>query len=261
MILPRLGMLRTEISVFTYARSVLVADGAIARPAGHLPVTQPGCDRSTLDAGMDTWLAAAGANDGADAINADGCAALRHQPGIRICKCLYIVDLKSCAGSPTQRLSTCPLEFQSEHYLGVGMMLCDDHIWSDLFDLPEDVHMGGFIHIAAQKPTINFGQKDRPRVPYEHIFQRGPRAGRSEIRYEYTSDVPSWDVYMERCTDWYLSQGEYEHLAPERVDDPVVNASTVVITSTTLRGNTVTEHASTSSSSTHAWMRCRATSP
>ena len=79
-------------------------------------------------------------------------------------------------------------------------------------------------HVAVQKPTINFGSKDRDCDLIEHELKRGPRKGQIEIRRNYHGE-PKYKNYLKRCEDWYLSEGEYEDLAPERVGDPVVNIS------------------------------------
>ena len=137
---------------------------------------------------------------------------------------VWIVDYKTCAESPTQRLQTCPHEFQTQHYLFTTHYLLGEGTLQRKFDLPEDARIGGMYHIAIQKPSINFGSKDRDCELIEHELQRGPRKGQIEIRRKYHGE-PRYENYLKRCEDWYHATGEYEELAPERVGDPVVNIS------------------------------------
>ena len=137
---------------------------------------------------------------------------------------VWIVDYKTCAESPTQRLQTCPYEFQTQHYLFTTNYLLGEGTLQRKFDLPEDARIGGMYHIAVQKPSINFGSKDRDCEIIEHELQRGPRKGQIEIRRKYHGE-PRYENYLNRCKDWYHATGEYEELAPERVGDPVVNIS------------------------------------
>jgi len=137
---------------------------------------------------------------------------------------LYIVDAKTTAGSAEERLITCPLEFQTQHYMMILKLALDNNLLQQIHGLPEDVRVGGMIHIAVQKPTIEFGMKDRDFEEVEHTLQRGPRKGQVEIRRNYSGE-PRFDNYIERCNDWYRGQKEYEHLAEKWVMSPPINYS------------------------------------
>ena len=137
---------------------------------------------------------------------------------------LYIVDAKTTAGSAEERLITCPLEFQTQHYMMVLKLALESNLVQSVYDLPEDVRVGGMVHIAVQKPTIEFGMKDRDCEEIEHTLQRGPRKGQVEIRKNYSGE-PRFENYLERCEDWYRGQGEYEHLAERWNMSPPINYS------------------------------------
>ena len=137
---------------------------------------------------------------------------------------IYIVDAKTTAGSPEERLMTCPLEFQTQHYMMVLKLAIEANLIQPLYDLPKDVRVGGMVHIAVQKPTIEFGMKDRDCEEYEHELSRGPRKGQIEIRKNYSGE-PRFENYLRRCEDWYRGQGEYEHLAERWNSSPPLNYS------------------------------------
>lgn len=137
---------------------------------------------------------------------------------------LFIVDAKTCSGSPEDRLQTCPLEFQTQHYMMVLKLALENNLIQPMFDLPADVKVGGMIHIGVQKPTIDFGMKDRDSEEVEHTLQRGPRKGQVEIRRNYVGE-PRFDNYIDRCNDWYRGQGEYEHLGEKWAMSPPINYS------------------------------------
>ena len=137
---------------------------------------------------------------------------------------IFIVDAKTTAGDPQNRLMICPLEFQTQHYMMTLNFALETGQFQKLYDLPEDVRVGGMIHIAVQKPTIDFGMKDRDYEETEHTLQRGPRKGQVEMRRNYFGE-PRFDNYIARCNDWYRGQGEYEHHAEKWAMSPPVNYS------------------------------------
>jgi hypothetical protein len=137
---------------------------------------------------------------------------------------VFIVDAKTTAGSPEERLITCPLEFQTQHYMMVLNLAIQANYFQPIHNLPQDVRVGGMIHIAVQKPTIDFGMKDRDCEEYEHTLTRGPRKGQVEIRKNYSGE-PRFENYIRRCEDWYRGQGEYEHLAEKWAVSPPINYS------------------------------------
>ncbi|HIJ11996.1 TPA: PD-(D/E)XK nuclease family protein [Candidatus Woesearchaeota archaeon] len=145
---------------------------------------------------------------------------LYHEPQNTV----FIVDAKTTAGDPQDRLLTCPLEFQTQHYMMILKIAIENNLLQSKYDLPEDVGVGGMIHIAVQKPTIDFGMKDRDFEEVEHILQRGPRKGQTEVRRNYIGE-PRFDNYIARCNDWYRGQGEYLHNAEKWAMSPPINYS------------------------------------
>lgn len=131
---------------------------------------------------------------------------------------LWILDYKTCSEPPKVRLSTCPVDFQTRHYLYIVSSLLENGHLSLLLEkhgVPQTARLGGMIHVAFQKPTIDFGMKDRPFTLDTTPFKSGPRKGQPRNERVYAGE-PSYPLYLQRCRDWYLSRGEYAHLAPER---------------------------------------------
>ena len=137
---------------------------------------------------------------------------------------LYIVDAKTTAGSTIDRLQTCPIEFQTQHYVHMLKWLHDAEKITQRYSIPRDAKIGGMIHIAVQKPTIEFGMKDRDHEEHEHLLTRGPRKGQIEIRKTYSGE-PKWENYRNRCRDWFLGNGDYILKKAERNSDPPINFS------------------------------------
>jgi hypothetical protein len=132
---------------------------------------------------------------------------------------VWIVDFKTTSLSTNARLQTCPLEFQTQHYY---------HTLSDAVangNYENYGPIGGVLHIAVRKPSIEFGSKDRPFTLDESPFKSGPRKGEPRNERIYTGE-PDPALYEQRCIDWYLGRGEYSHLEPERLTDPCVAIST-----------------------------------
>ena len=138
---------------------------------------------------------------------------------------VFIVDFKTCSESPILRLSTCPIEFQTQHYLQIAKYLLDSQVMNKKYDLLDTTGVGGMLHIAVKKPTISFGQRDRDFEVTEHTLTRGPRKGQTEIRRKYLGE-PRFENYLRRVKSWYHATDEYEDEAPLRVSDPPVNIST-----------------------------------
>mgnify|MGYP003143424818 CR=1 FL=1 len=137
---------------------------------------------------------------------------------------LFIVDAKTCTGSTINRLRTCPIEFQTQHYIHILNWLIKSGAVQEKYDLPEDVRAAGMIHIAFQKPTIEFGMNDRDFEIVNHELKRGPRKGQIEQRRVYSGE-PRYENYRERCKRWILGTGEFEDQKPARATDPPVNFS------------------------------------
>lgn len=137
---------------------------------------------------------------------------------------LWILDLKSTALNPRDRLSLCSHEFQTAHYLFILKQLLSDFEFLKDHDLPPDVTVGGMMHIAFQKPPLVFGTLDRPCKFVDFTPTRGPNKGITRSEKEYYGE-PSSDLFIERCLRWYRGTHEYSHLAPLRELSPPVNIS------------------------------------
>ena len=137
---------------------------------------------------------------------------------------LWVVDLKTCGESPTDRLQTCTIEYQTQHYIEIARLLVASGELQESFELPADVRVAGMAHIAVQKPTINFGLNDRDFQEEEHTLKSGPRKGQVEIRRKYLGE-PRYENYVARCKRWYAGEGEYEHAKVDREENPPVNIS------------------------------------
>lgn len=87
---------------------------------------------------------------------------------------LWIVDAKTTSGPPLVRLSTVKEEFQTMHYLhGAEWFLSRGLLHKQYPRLPQDVELGGMMHVAILKPSIQFGQADRN----FHWASEGKRTG------------------------------------------------------------------------------------
>ena len=74
---------------------------------------------------------------------------------------LWIVDAKTTASPPLIRLSTVKEEFQTMHYLHALEWFFARGLLHKQYDLPPNVQLGGMMHMAILKPSIQFGQADR----------------------------------------------------------------------------------------------------
>jgi len=132
---------------------------------------------------------------------------------------VWIVDFKTTSMSTNARLQTCPLEFQTQHYYNTFVDAVSARAHEDCGPV------GGVLHIAVRKPSIEFGMKDRPFTLDESPFKSGPRKGEPRNERIYTGE-PDPSLYEQRCIDWYLGRGEYSHFEPERLTDPCIAIST-----------------------------------
>ena len=137
---------------------------------------------------------------------------------------LWVVDFKTTSMSTNARLQTCPLEFQTQHYFHtmLNRTAADPAAaaqWSD----PDRI--GGVLHIAVRKPSIEFGMRDRPFTMDLSPFKSGPRKGEPRNEKIFHGE-PDPYLYEQRCLDWYIGRGEYLHHEPERLTDPCVAIST-----------------------------------
>lgn len=90
---------------------------------------------------------------------------------------LWIVDAKTTAQPPLIRLSTVKEEFQTMHYLHALEWFFSRGLLHKQYNLPADVQLGGMMHMAILKPSIQFGQADRS-FHWESTGKRTGVAGR-----------------------------------------------------------------------------------
>lgn len=131
----------------------------------------------------------------------------------RTSKKVWAVDVKTTGMEVVDRAALCPIEFQTQLYLHGLSVLCGG-ILQTMYDLPQDISVGGFRHIIVKKPPLKFGLADRDCREYEHELLRGPRKGQVEIRREYEGE-PRIENYLGRIKDWYHMEGMYSHLQNE----------------------------------------------
>ena len=138
---------------------------------------------------------------------------------------LWILDLKSCSEPAVNRLSTCALEFQTQHYLHILSNHINIPLWRRTYDLPDNVRIAGMMHLAIQKPDIKFCNADRNFREFEFIPNKGKKnQGIPRMEKEFFGE-PVLANYIKRCQQWYTGTGDYLHLAPERTVSPTVNIS------------------------------------
>lgn len=133
---------------------------------------------------------------------------------------LWILDYKSTSAPTHVRLATCPIEPQTWHYLNcVHLAIQNGHL-----DVPSDARVGGMIHVAMRKPTIQFGMNDRPYTEEARALKSGPRKGQVVMEKKYHGE-PDYDLYLDRCQRWIKGTGEYEAKAEERQASPPIALS------------------------------------
>lgn len=143
---------------------------------------------------------------------------------------VWIVDFKTTGMSTNTRLQTCPLEFQTQHYFHTFFdKVREEADFAMQYGLQSPGDIGGVLHVAVRKPTIEFGMKDRPFTLDTSPFKSGPRKGEPRNERIYTGE-PDPYLYEQRCLDWYMGRGESSHLEPERITDPCVAISTTSAT-------------------------------
>ena len=137
---------------------------------------------------------------------------------------VWIVDLKTTAVSPKMRLTAVPVEFQCEHYMFSVSELMKTGQIQKAFKIPRDATVGGMMHLAIRKPTIEFGMKDRDYTMDMTPLKSGPRKGLPKNVKVYEGE-PRFDNYLLRCHDWYHAKGDYLDKESEWEEDPPVNIS------------------------------------
>jgi len=87
---------------------------------------------------------------------------------------LWIVDAKTTAGPPLIRLSTVKEEFQTMHYIHALEWFFERGLLHKQYpQIPANAEIGGMMHMAILKPSIQFGQADRD----FHWESEGKRTG------------------------------------------------------------------------------------
>ena len=138
---------------------------------------------------------------------------------------LWVMDFKSVDGDATARLQTCPIEFQTQHYIaGLRRKVEGDREWLEEMGLPMDVAVGGMIHVGVSVPSIKFGMSDRSFRVVDFTPTRGKNKGVTRQEKEYYGE-PDFNNYLRRVAHWYNSSGDYEELKAERDANPLVNLS------------------------------------
>lgn len=146
---------------------------------------------------------------------------------------ILVLDAKTTSHPTILYLSTVGILPQTWHYSYITHQLCQEGTLQKHYDLPPNASFGGMLHWAIQKPTIRMSQSDRDYTIVEKTISRGPRKGEVEEKKEYFGD-PTHENYLQRCHDWYLAQGSYEHLKVKRETEPIVNISSTSPESTIL---------------------------
>jgi hypothetical protein len=137
---------------------------------------------------------------------------------------LWVVDYKTTSLPVADRAASCSIEPQTQHYLHVLEIQLKNAKFREQYNLPDDVRVGGMMHVIIQKPTIEFGMKDRDYTMDTTPLKSGPRKGMPRNEKVYQGE-PRLENYIQRCLEWYHGEGEYAHLSPERVLNPPVNIS------------------------------------
>lgn len=135
---------------------------------------------------------------------------------------LWIPDWKTTSDPAKVRLASCPIEQQTWTYMIVVKKLLP--LLIQRYNLPADVKLGGMIHIAIEKPTIELSGFDRDFTIEDFTPSSGKNKGITRQEKKYHGE-PTLDNYIRRCSRWYLAQGEYLDLAPEWAANPPVNFS------------------------------------
>ena len=136
-------------------------------------------------------------------------------------KLIWIIDLKSTAKPPSLRAESCPLEFQTLHYLHTVHQLLDCGFLQAHFSLPPDTRLGGMIHVITQKPTIEFCSKDRNYTEVPRTLKSGPRKGQTVVERDYEGE-PVFENYVKRCLEWFRGEGAHTDRQSEAREFPPV---------------------------------------
>lgn len=179
---------------------------------------------------------------------------------------VWVIDYKNTSDSPSIWAETAIRSFQTTHYRYLlSKLIATGELNAAFPQIPPGAKFGGIVHILLQKPSIVFGQKDRP---YHYLSEgkksgisgtaaplpgtawqvttEGPQHPRITANYptedeavkrlhEITGKTPSSvysgepdpHFYAARCLHWYRGTGEYADKYDERQVEPPVNISTI----------------------------------
>lgn len=175
---------------------------------------------------------------------------------------LWIPDYKTTTFEAKLRALSCPIEFQTWHYLNGVRRLLPEIIKRHSLSL--NTRVGGMMHIIVQKPNIKFGSKDCPVLRWQSEGKRSGISGRvvpTNNGYTLTlstegiasnypntpegleealqtlaeatgkkpeavrSEEPSYPHFLRRVSDCMLARGEYASDRAEREANPYVLGS------------------------------------
>lgn len=138
---------------------------------------------------------------------------------------IWAIDYKTTSRFPDIRLESCPIEFQTWHYLYILQQLLHNGTIQKMYpELPSDVQIGGIIHIAIHKPTIRLGMNDRNFTIESRILKSGPNKGTIREEKVYYGE-PTVANYSRRVHEWHTGSGEYAESMSERLAHPPINIS------------------------------------
>jgi hypothetical protein len=137
-------------------------------------------------------------------------------------KTLWILDAKTTAASPRNRMASCPVSFQTLFMLDMADQALPSLIKT--FSLPPETTLGGVMHMVFQKPGIELSGTDRAFTIDTTPFKAGPRKGEPRNEKVYHGEpIPA--NYQKRLSRWIKSEEEYLSLQEARQQDPVFNIS------------------------------------
>lgn len=115
-------------------------------------------------------------------------------------KTVWVLDYKSTDSSCLTRAATVPCSFQTLHYRYVLTRLIEDGFFERHYNLPPDIRVGGMSHVLLQKPTIVYGNLDRPYV--YRSFGKKPQKNQDETRYFGSGESKPqsngrWSLFLE----------------------------------------------------------------
>lgn len=126
---------------------------------------------------------------------------------------IHVLDFKTTGHAPSDIIKVSPYRFQNSLYWHVVKTFLQE----------QGVQFSNLVmtNVIVRKPTIRFGQKDRPFTIDTSPYRSGPNKGIPRNVKVYEGD-PHPKMYLDRCLDWIQAENEYDHLKNERALSPVV---------------------------------------